>query len=89
MDQAKFTVPRDRHSQALKSTMMVVKPRFKLHGVWIHGVLLRMWILDPRCPSDSSTIIECGARSIELAASECERRGVALPDQILVWVSCP
>lgn len=58
MDQAKWAVPRNRGTRAAKSISMMVKPKFKVQGVWCHGTMLRLFVLDPRIPSDSSTILE-------------------------------
>ena len=85
MDQAKWCVPRNRHVRATKSTAMIPRPRFKVHACWVMGICLNMFVIDPRVPSDASTILECAVRSIEMAVAECKRRGVAAPTQLIVW----
>lgn len=85
MDQAKWSVPRARGLS--KGAMMLTKPRFKLHGVWIQNVSLDMWVLDPRSSADSSSVLECACRSIQRAIEECLKRGIKPPTQLIVWVA--
>lgn len=58
MDQAKWAVPRTPGTRACKSMVNLSKPKFKVQGCWCHGTLLRLYVLDPRVPADSSTVIE-------------------------------
>lgn len=58
MDQSKWSIPRNRGTRASKSMTPLVKPKCKVQGCWAHGMLLRLYVLDPRVPSDSSTVIE-------------------------------
>ena len=58
MDQSKWAIPRNRGTRASKSMSVLAKPKCKVQGVWCHGTLLKLFVLDPRVPSDSSTVIE-------------------------------
>lgn len=86
MDQAKWAIPRQKKALVAKSLSGFQKPRFKVEGVWVHNALLALWIVDSRVPSDSSMVIETLSRSIQLVATECERRGKDFPQQLCVWV---
>ncbi|CAK9009821.1 unnamed protein product [Durusdinium trenchii] len=85
MDQAKWAIPRQKKALVAKSLSGFQKPRFKVEGVWVHNALLALWIVDSRVPSDSSMVIETLSRSIQLVATECERRGKDFPQQLCVW----
>lgn len=39
MDQAKWSVPRGRQNRLTKSEMPLIKPRFKIEGCWILGLI--------------------------------------------------
>ena len=58
MDQSKWGVPRNRGTRAAKSMAPLSKPKCKVQGVWAHGTMLKLYVLDPRMPSDSSTVLE-------------------------------
>lgn len=58
MDQSKWAVPRNRGTRAGKAMSQLAKPKCKVQGVWCHKTLLCLYVLDPRLPSDSSTVIE-------------------------------
>ena len=87
MDQAKWAVPRNRVVQSTKACQAVVRPRFKLHGVWLHGVALHLYIVDPRVPADSSLVTECFYRTMEDAMQEFSKLGKPFPQQCTVWVT--
>ena len=87
MDQAKWSIPRNRNSVVPKSLSNLARPRFKVQGVWIHGVMLKLWVLDPRCPADASTILETLTRTVEEAIALCHAHGAQPPDQFLCWVA--
>lgn len=86
MDQAKWAVPRHRGSTTPKSMSGLTRPKFKIQGIWLHGVLLKLWVLDPRCPADASTVLETMTRSIEQVVLLCHDKGFPLPDELLCWV---
>ena len=79
--------PRNRNSVVPKSLANLARPRFKVQGVWIHGVMLKLWVVDPRCPADSSTILETLTRTVEEAIALCHAHGAQPPDQFLCWVA--
>ena len=85
MDQAKWAIPRLR--RMTKSTAMIQKPRCKVHAVWVHSIVLYVFVVDPRCSQDSSLIVESGARAIEFAVAECRAQEIEPPDQLIEWVS--
>ncbi|CAL1145894.1 unnamed protein product [Cladocopium goreaui] len=84
MDQSKWRIPRYAGQRPLKSTSMLQRPQLKVQGCWVHGVVLDLWVLDPRVPADSTMVIETGSRSIEFAKQCCQERQVPFPDQILI-----
>ena len=86
MDQAKWCIPRNRSSVLPKSLSGLSRPKFKVQGVWVHGVMLKLWVLDPRCPSASS-VLETMTRTIESAMDRCEEMGVKPPNELLCWVA--
>lgn len=85
MDQAKWSIPRSRHTIITKNESGQ-RPKCKVQGVWIHGLILSLYVLDPRCPSDASTILETATRSLEDAMVICREQGVPIPNQLLIWV---
>ena len=88
MDQAKWSIPRCRSLITPKSLAGHQRLKFKVQGVWCHGICLKLWVLDPRVPADSSTIVETLTRNIENVMKLCEQKGVRPPDQLLCWVPC-
>ena len=88
MDQAKWSIPRHKSSTTPKSMASLVRPKFKVQGTWVHGVLLKLWVLDPRCPADASMVVETMLRSIEQVIEICETKGIEPPDELLCWVPC-
>lgn len=63
MDQSKWAIPRNHGTRTSKSMACLPKPKCKVQGIWAHGALLKLYVLDPRVPSDSSTIVESLASS--------------------------
>ena len=86
MDQSKWALPRHRLVQKSKEAASIVRPRMKLHGLWIHGVSLNLYICHPGVPADSSLICECFARALQDTSDMFERRGRAMPKECLIWV---
>lgn len=87
MDQAKWSVPRSRSSVLPKSLSGLSRPKLKVQGVWVHGIMLKLWVLDPRSPSDASSVLETLTRTIEGAMARCEELGVKPPTELLCWVA--
>ena len=86
MDQAKWSCPRNEKAMNAKALSGFQKPRFKVEGVWVHNTVLALWIIDCRVASDSSMVLETLSRTIQVVGDACERKGVAFPSQLCVWV---
>ena len=65
MDQSKWALPRHRLLQASKEAAIHVRPRMKIHAVWVHGIALNLYLVHPGVPADSSLIVEAFLRSLE------------------------
>lgn len=87
MDQSKWAVPRQRVAQSSKETAGLVRPRMKLHGIWMHGVSLNIFVCHPGLSADSSLITETLCRVLESTALEFQKRNKEMPQEILVWDS--
>ncbi|CAE6950458.1 unnamed protein product [Symbiodinium sp. CCMP2592] len=64
-DQSKFMMPRDpefRISAALSGEM---RPRLKVHGLWVFGLSLQVYVMDEPTKHDSACVVECLALSLE------------------------
>ena len=79
MDQSKWSVPRNRYTLAAKALSGLQRPKFKIQGVWAHGILLKLWVLDPRCPADASTVLETLSRTVERVITTCEEKHHPVP----------
>ncbi len=88
MDQSKWSVPRNRYTLAAKALSGLQRPKFKIQGVWAHGILMKLWVLDPRCPADASTVLETLSRTVEGVVKTCEEKGHPAPRELMVWVAC-
>ena len=44
------------------------RPRLKVHGVWVFGLTLQVYILDEPTKHDSACVVECVALSLERAS---------------------
>ena len=86
MDQSKFALPRNRIIQSSKEASAFVRPRIKLHGLWVHGISLNLYVIHPGVPADSSLIIECFSLALQDAIDMLERAGKQVPKECLVWV---
>ncbi len=53
----------------------------------IHNVSLDLYVLDPRAPSDASTVLECCTQSLEHALQKIALKQKQQPDQLMIWVS--
>lgn len=86
MDQSKFALPRNRIIQSSKEASAFVRPRIKLHGLWVHGISLNLYVIHPGVPADSSLIIECFSLALQDAIDMLERAGKQVPKECLIWV---
>ena len=87
MDQSKWAVPRHRLVQQSKEAQNVLRPRLKVHGVWVHGVALTLFCVHPAVPADSSLVLECFLRSMETATELFQRHQKPMPKELICWVS--
>lgn len=86
MDQSKFALPRNRVIQSSKEASAFVRPRIKLHWLWVHGISLNLYVIHPGVAADSSLIIECFSLALQDAIDMLERAGKQVPKECLVWV---
>ena len=94
MDQAKWALPRSRHGVAGADIAKYEKPRLKLQCCWTHSIGLHFFLVDPRVQSDSSLILECGARALEHMQQKARQLGRPAPKQLAIVaassaVECP
>ena len=87
MDQAKWSIPRNKTALVPKALSGFQRPRFKVQGTWCHDVLLKLWLVHPRVPSDSSMVIETASRTIQQVLDICHSRNASKPDQLTFWVA--
>ena len=73
MDQQKWALPRSRHGLVGTDSANLERPRLKLHAVFVHGLALHLFVIDPRVASDSSMITECAAQALEHAQLKLAR----------------
>lgn len=85
MDQSKWALPRNRMVQASKEMQTLVRPRIKLHGVWVHGVSLTLYAVHPGVPADSALVCECFMRSLQHASELFKEHHRSLPREVLIW----
>lgn len=87
---------RDRDSKLKACGCLVVMMSFFLCVVCtppgsaklrIHNVSLDLYVLDPRAPSDASTVLECCTQSLEHALQKIAFKQKQQPDQLMIWVS--
>lgn len=88
MDQSKWSLPRHREVQSSREASVLQRPRIKLHGVWLHGICLHLFAIHPGIPSDSSLIVECLLRAIEMARDVFKKEGRKFPDSLICWAPC-
>ena len=86
MDQSKWALPRHRLLQSSKEGQALLRPRMKLHSVWIHGVSLNLYLIHPGVPADSSLIVECCLRALEDATQIFEKHQKIMPRDMFVHV---
>lgn len=87
MDQSKWALPRQRLLQTSKEGQGLIRPRLKLHAVWLHGVVLNLFLIHPGVPSDSSLILECFLQPMEDATGIFHKHSKEMPDELICWVS--
>ena len=86
MDQSKWALPRNRLVQSSKETQTLIRPRVKLHAVWLHGVSLNLYVVHPGVPADSSLVAECLLRSLEDAVCLFKKYQKPFPRELFVFV---
>jgi hypothetical protein len=86
MDQSKFALPRNRIVQSSKEASGLVRPRMKIHGLWMHNISLNLFVCSPGVPADSSLVCECFARALQDTFETFGRNNKSLPKECLVWV---
>ena len=87
MDQAKWSLPRSRHGLVGMDMAKFQKPRLKLHAVFVHGVALHLFLVDPRVQSDSAMIVDCAARALEHSMQKLTQMGRPKPTQLCAFVT--
>ena len=70
-----------------KEAAAIVRPRMKLHGLWVQGVSLNLYICHPGVPADSSLVCECFARALQDCEDTFQRARKPMPKECLVFVS--
>jgi hypothetical protein len=73
MDQAKFKLPRLPEKRFSKLLERLKRPRLHVAAVWLHGLMMQIWVADEDLKKDSVTQIEMLTRSL---SSALERLGV-------------
>ena len=48
-------------------------------------MVLALWVVSPKVPSDASMIMETTYRTIEIAMKQIRDRGLACPDEVVLW----
>ena len=84
MDQAKWSIPRSRHGIAGADIAKFEKPKLKLQCCWCHSIGLHFFLVDPRVQSDSSMVLECGARALEHMQQKARQLNRPAPTQLTV-----
>ena len=87
MDQSKWSLPRHRLLQSSKESQNIIRPRMKIHGLWVHGVSLNLYLIHPGVPADSSLIAECFARALQDTSEVFAARNQPMPNECWVWVT--
>ena len=85
MDQSKWALPRNRVLQTSKEASVLIRPRLKVHGLWIHGVSLNLYVVHPGVVADSTLICECFSRALQDAFEIFESAQMSIPKECLVW----
>ena len=86
IDQSHWALPRFSNLQTVKAVSNYKRPTCVVICVWAIGHLLRFWVLDQDQAHDSSTTIDCVARTIEEVSEKFEREGRSLPCNLIYWV---
>lgn len=87
MDQSKWALPRNRLAQSSKEVSTLIRPRMKLHGVWLHGVSLNLYVIHPNIPADSSLVAECFMKALQDAANIFEQHQKSFPRECFIWAA--
>ena len=81
---AKYMVPRDPHLRSSYRMSKFQRPKLKIHGVWAFGHVLRLAILEEGSYHGSSMVREVLALTLEDVVAECQRKGRAPPDTVVI-----
>ncbi|CAL1127523.1 unnamed protein product [Cladocopium goreaui] len=58
---------------------------FQVHGLWIHGVSLNLYVVHPGVAADSTLICECFARALQDTFETFESAQMRIPKECLIW----
>ena len=84
MDPAKWALPRNRTLQSSKEASALVRPRMKVHGLWVHGISLNLYVVHPGVAADSTLICECFVRALQ-DTEIFESAQMSIPKECLIW----
>ena len=87
MDQSKWALPRNRLAQSSRETAQLLRPKTKLHCVWIHGVSMTLYLLHPGVASDSSMVCECFMRSLQDCSEIFSKHQKKMPSEVYIRVT--
>lgn len=82
--QAKYHIPRSPELRTAHRMAKIQRPKLKLHACWAFGHVLRIAVIEEDSFAGSSMIQELIAVTIEDVMQECQRKGVASPDTLVV-----
>ena len=87
MDQSKWSLPRHRLIATSKEPQKYVRPRCKLHCVWIHNVALDLYLVGNGVSADASLILETLSLSLEGMAKHFEEMSAQMPSSCWLWAT--
>lgn len=87
MDQSKWALPRHHLIARGKEFQKYIRPRAKIHAVWVAGVCLDIYVVSQGVSSDASLILETLSLSLEGVATQFEEASAQMPSSCLVWVA--
>ena len=85
MDQSKWAIPRCRHQTLTKQVAKYERPRTKLQGVWLHGVILALYVIEVRQSADGSLVAECLSKALDKMKEICDAMGRPYPKRLFLW----
>jgi hypothetical protein len=87
MDQSKWSLPRHHLVSTAKEFQKYVRPRVKLHAVWVHSIGLYLFVCSPGVSADGSMVLEALTLALEGAAERFRELSRPMPSSCLVWVT--